>query len=125
MTMTAKLTNTTPDGQSQFIGGPYPGSSHPVRGLRRRHRGQPPGSGPSSLHHRDQFVTSVGSEGPTWVLGGNLVLLQGQSTTVVFRFTMPGKHGSMTVVPSARIPAEQWTSGGRTFDDTVPTTVSW
>jgi hypothetical protein len=31
----------------------------------------------------------------------------------------------MTVVPSARIPAEQWTSSGMTFDDTAPTTVSW
>ena len=38
---------------------------------------------------------------------------------VVFHFTMPGRHGSMTVVPSARIPAEQWTARRKTFDDTA------
>ena len=31
----------------------------------------------------------------------------------------------MTVVPSARVPAEQWTANGQTFDDTAPTTITW
>jgi len=44
---------------------------------------------------------------------------------VVVRFVMPGRHGSMTLVPSARIPAEQWTSGGSSFDDSAPRTIAW
>jgi hypothetical protein len=49
----------------------------------------------------------------------------GASGTVVTHFVLPGHHGSMTVVPSARIPEEQWTADGRTFDDSAPTTISW
>jgi hypothetical protein len=50
---------------------------------------------------------------------------QGTSSTVVIRFTMPGGHGSMTLVPSARIPPEQWTSAGQSFDDRAPRVISW
>ena len=66
-----------------------------------------------------------GGEGPTWVVGAPLTLTQGQTATVVIHFRMPGQHGSMTVVPSARVPAEQWTANGHTFQDTAPTTISW
>jgi hypothetical protein len=31
----------------------------------------------------------------------------------------------MTVVPSARIPAEQWSYRGASFDDRAPTTITW
>jgi hypothetical protein len=44
---------------------------------------------------------------------------------VVFHFIMPGRHGMMDLVPSARIPTEQWTANGTTFDDARPTTISW
>ncbi len=66
-----------------------------------------------------------GAEGPTWVLAAPVTIPQGTTSTVVIRFQMPGRHGSMTLVPSARIPAEQWTSGGTSFDDSAPATISW
>ena len=50
---------------------------------------------------------------------------QGATATVVVRFRLPGTHGSMTVVPSARLPAEQWTVGSRNFTDGRPQTISW
>ena len=65
-----------------------------------------------------------GPDGPTWNVAAPLTIPDGTTTTVVVRFQMPGHHGSMTVVPSARIPAEQWTANGRTFDDTAPTTIT-
>jgi len=125
VTMTTRLTNTTPDGQSQFIAGPYPGTSLPYGAYAGVIAANIPGSARRLSVTGTSQIVAHGVEGPTWVLAGRLVLLQGQSATVVFHFTMPGKHGSMTVVPSARIPAEQWTSSGMTFDDTAPTTVSW
>jgi hypothetical protein len=70
-------------------------------------------------------VAVMGAEGPTWAVAAPGTLDQGASGTVVTKFVMPGHHGSMTVVPSARIPPEQWTAGGRTFDDSAPTTISW
>jgi hypothetical protein len=125
VTMTAKVANNTPDGQSQFIAGPYPTSPYPYGTYGGVIAANLPGAARHlSITGASQLAVS-GVEGPTWVLGGNLVLPQGQSATVVFHFTMPGKHGSMTVVPSARIPAEQWTAAGKSFDDTAPTTVSW
>jgi hypothetical protein len=125
VTMTAKLSNTTPDGQSQFIAGPYPGTSLPYGAYAGIIAANIPGAARHlSVTGTSQIVVN-GVEGPTWVLAGRLVMLQGQSATVVFHFTMPGKHGSMTVVPSARIPAEQWTSGTKAFDDTAPASVSW
>ena len=66
-----------------------------------------------------------GPEGPTSVMAAPVTIPQGTASTVVVRFQMPGSHGSMTVVPSARIPAEQWTYRGATFDDSTPATISW
>jgi hypothetical protein len=54
-----------------------------------------------------------------------LVIHQGATATVVVRFHLPTAHGTMTVVPSARVPAEQWTAGGRSFTDERPETISW
>ena len=66
-----------------------------------------------------------GAEGPTWLVGAPLTLLQGASATVDTRFVLPGPHGSMTVVPSARIPAEQWTADGGPSTTPAPVTISW
>ena len=59
------------------------------------------------------------------MLAAPVTIPDGARSTVVVHFEMPGHHGSMTVVPSARIPAEEWTANGRTFDDSVPATISW
>jgi hypothetical protein len=31
----------------------------------------------------------------------------------------------MTLVPSARLPAEQWTTKGSSFDDSSPAAITW
>ena len=46
-----------------------------------------------------------GGEGPTWLLAAPVTLGPGTTSTAVVTFDMPGHHGSMTVVPSARVPA--------------------
>ena len=48
-----------------------------------------------------------------------------KTRTVVVRFHLPGTHGSMTLVPSARVPAEQWTYQGTQVTDERPVTFSW
>ena len=125
LTLTATLTNRTPDGQSQFIAGPFPGlplvygdySGIVAENLPAGATGiSITGSGP---------LSSLGAEGPTVLVAAPIVIHQGATATVVVRFHLPAAHGTMTVVPLARVPSEQWTAGGRTFTDERSETVSW
>ncbi|HEX7442975.1 MAG TPA: DUF4012 domain-containing protein, partial [Acidimicrobiales bacterium] len=125
VTLTTTLTNRTPGGQSQFIAGPFPGlplvygdySGVVAENLPLAARDVTmTGTGP---------VSANGVEGPTWLVAAPLVIHQGGTTTVVVHFHLPTAHGTMTVVPSARVPAEQWTAGGRTFTDERPQTITW
>ncbi len=125
VTMTTTLDNQTPPGQSQFIAGPYPGVPVSYGG----YFGLIAVNLPSAARHITMTgagpLAVDGGEGPTWVLAAPFTLADGASNKVVVQFEMPGHHGSMTVVPSARIPAERWTAGKHTFEDTAPTNISW
>jgi Protein of unknown function (DUF4012) len=125
VTMTTRLANMTPAGQSQFIAGPFPGvpvSYGGYFGLVALNL--PAGASHITMTGAGPLAVN-GPDGQTWNVAAPVTIPDGTTTTVVVRFQMPGKHGSMTVVPSARIPAEQWTANGKTFDDTVPTTIRW
>ena len=125
VTLTTTLTNRTPGGQSQFIAGPFPGLPLVY--------GDYSGVVAENLPLAARNVTMTGAgpvsanavEGPTWLVAAPLVIHQGGTATVVVHFDLPTAHGTMTVVPSARVPAEQWTAGGRTFTDERPQTISW
>jgi hypothetical protein len=125
VTMTTTIANTTPPGQSQYIAGPFPDNPAPY--------GSYGGMVALNLPARASRMTLTGAgplairsgEGPTWLVAAPITIDDGATSTVQTRFVLPGSHGSMTLVPSARIPPEQWTAGGRTFDDSVPVTISW
>jgi hypothetical protein len=125
VTLTTRLTNSTPPGQSQYIAGPYPGVPTAYGG----YLGLVADNLPATATHISVTgagpLAAKGAEGPTWLVAVPDTIPEGVTSTVVTHFQMPGHHGSMTVVPSARIPAEQWTAGGRTFEDTAPTTINW
>jgi hypothetical protein len=125
VTLTTRLSNQTPPGESSFIAGPFPGVPVSYGGYSGLVAANLPavasdismtGAGPLAIKS---------AEGPTWLVAAPVVVPQGGTSTVVVRFRMPGSHGSMTLVPSARVPAQQWTSNGKTFDDSAPTTISW
>ena len=125
VTLNTKVANTTPEGQSQYIAGPFPGSPEAYGQYYGVVAANLPaaatglaisGAGPTAVR---------GGEGPTWVIGAPINLLPGDQQTITVHFTIPGSHGSMVLVPSARVPAEQWTANGRTFDDTKPVTITW
>ncbi len=125
VTLTTRLVNATPPGQSPFIAGPFPGVPVAYGG----YQGLVAANLPASASH----ITLTGAgrlavksaEGPTWVLAAPVSIPQGATSTVVLHFVMPGSHGSMDLVPSARIPPEQWTFDGKSFDDSTATTLSW
>ncbi len=126
LTLTTTIHNTTPDGQSQFIAGPFPGL--PL--VYGDYEGLVADNLPADATHLsmtgDVGPTAVlGAEGPAWVVAARVLVHQGGTATVVVRCTIPGTHGSMRLVPSARVPAVQWTYQGSTFTDERPVTLSW
>jgi hypothetical protein len=125
VTLTTRLDNVTPDGQSQFIAGPSPGEPVAYGGYRGLIAANLPAAASQITVTGAGPLAVKGGEGPTWVVAAPVTVPQGTTSTVVVRFRMPGNHGSMTLVPSARIPAEQWTSAGASFDDSAPRTISW
>ena len=125
VTMTARVTNNTPAGESEFIAGPFPGVPVAYGGYSglvavnlpaAASRLSMTGTGPQAVK---------GAEGPTWLLAAPITIPQGATSTVTVRFVMPGSHGTMTIAPSARIPPEHWTFGGTASDDSGPRAISW
>lgn len=125
VTLTTRLTNTTPAGQSQFIAGPYPGVPTGYGGYTGLVAANLPAAATAISMNGAGALAAKGPDGPTWLVAAPVTVAQGSSATVVIRFRLPGAHGAMTVMPSARIPPEQWTVAGRTFADLTPTQISW
>jgi hypothetical protein len=125
VTLTTRLDNTTPDGQSQFIGGPFPGLPLVYGDYDGLVADNLPGAARNISMSGAGEVAVLGAEGLTWVVAAPVLVHQGGSATVVVHFRMPGRHGSVSVVPSTRIPAEQWSYRATTFTDERPITLSW
>jgi Protein of unknown function (DUF4012) len=125
VTMTSTLVNRTPSGQSQFIAGPYPGLPLAYGDYSGIVADNLPAVARSISMTGGQGLIALGAEGPVWLAASPVVVHQGATATIVVRFRMPGPQGSMTLVPSARIPAEQWTYRGTTVSDDRAVTFRW
>ncbi len=125
VTMTIRLSNDTPPGQSQFVAGPYPGVPVAYGGYTGIVAVNLPARATALSMTGAGPLSAKGPEGPTWLLAAPVTISQGGSATVVVTFRLPGTSGSMTVVPSARIPPEQWAVGSSAFSDSAATKISW
>ncbi len=124
-TVTVDLVNRTPPGQSQYIAGPYPGLSTTYGEYLGLVAVNLPGTA-TGVHVVSGPAPKVkGGEGPTWVVAVPVDLRPGHSARVVLGFRLPGAHGSLTVLPTARIPAVSWSTSSRHFTDSAPKAVSW
>jgi hypothetical protein len=124
-TLTVDLDNQTPPGQSQFIAGPYPGLGT-VYGeyIGLLAVNLPPEA--SDLQVRGGApVDARGAEGPDWVLATPVDVKAGASQQIVVTFRMPAGHGSMTVVPSARLTPVSWHYRGAIHSDAAPFELTW
>jgi hypothetical protein len=124
-TLTMTLANNTPPGQSPFIAGPNPD----VNATYGEYIGIVTANLPNDVRNLSlapgESAVVDGQEGPTLLVGVNVDLLPGATKHIVFHFSFPEAHGSLTVNPSARIPPVTWTVNGKAFSDKSPHTVTW
>ncbi len=124
-TLTVDLENRTPPGQSQFIAGPFPGLGTAYG----EYVGLVAVNLPPEASHLQvaggAAVDALGAEGPVWLLATPVDVKPGAQQQVVVTFRLPAGHGSMTVVPSARLSAVSWHYRGAVYSDAAPFTLSW
>jgi Protein of unknown function (DUF4012) len=124
-TLTVDLQNQTPPGQGQFIGGPFPGVDESYG----EYLGQLAVNLPAEASHLRVLggarEDALGAEGPVWLLATPVAVKAGTTEKIVVTFRLPPGHGSMTIVPSARLNPVSWHYGGATYNDGAPFTLSW
>jgi hypothetical protein len=127
--LTMTFANRTPPGQSSFIAGPFPGLGTVYGEYAGIATVNLPGDARDISSPSNSSVVTSGAEGPTILEGATLDILQGATQRITFNFVLPGAHGSMTVVPGARIPPATWHVAGATtsttFLDDAPHTITW
>ncbi len=125
VTLTVTVHNTTPPGQSQFIAGPPPGSDLPYGAYSGLVAANVPGS---AMHVTMSGVPTLavdGPDGPTRAVAALVTIPAGATSTVAVHFVLPGHQGTMQLVPSARVPPEEWQVGPRTVSDAAPADITW
>ncbi len=127
--LTMKFANQTPPGQSPFIAGPFPGLGTVYGQYVGIATVNLPGDARGIASPSNSSVVASGPEGPTILEGATMSILPGATQSITFTFVLPEAHGSMTVVPSARIPPALWhvagSGGSSTFQDDAPHVISW
>ena len=119
------LANHTPPGQSQFIAGPYPGLATSYG----EYVGIVAVNFPGYVRHVStpsaRAIVTSGPEGPTLLEGTSIDIPTGTTKTVTYTFVLPEAHGTLAVLPSARIPTVLWRVNGTYFEDSTAHSVSW
>jgi hypothetical protein len=124
-TLTVTLQNQTPPGQSQFIAGPYPGLGTAYGQYIGVLAVNLPPQASDLQVAGGAAVDAKGAEGPVWLLATPVDVVDGASQQIVITFRLPAGHGSLTVVPSARLSPVSWHYRGAVFSDAAPFSLSW
>jgi hypothetical protein len=125
VTVRLKVANRTPEGLSQYIAGPFPGSGVGEGEYLGIVAINLPGAATDIVLDGAGPLVAGGADGPTQVLAAPLRLARQQDTTVTVQFRLPPAQTSIEVVPSARVPAIRWQSGRNRWKDHAPQVVGW
>lgn len=117
--------NRTPAGEPPYIAGPHPALPlQPGEYLGILAATLPGKATRGRIEGVDQ-LTVAGADGPTRVIGTEFRLLSGGRRELVVRYRLPGSHGEVRVLPSARIPQITWRFRDQTWTDSEARTVRW
>lgn len=125
VTVDIPLENTTPDGAPPYVAGPQPGSGVGAGDYVGVLALTVPGRAFDLRLSGDEDVAVIGNDGPTKVIGKQIVIRQGEARTFVLSFRLPRSSGSLRVEPSARVPGLVWSDGHESWSDDGPHTITW
>ncbi len=125
VTIDVTLANRAPSGLPPYITGTEAGLALPPGGYEGILSFNLPGRARQASVTGYRTLVAAGPEGPMSVLAVPVDVAQGSTRHYQAVFDLAGRHGSVTVMPSARIPAESWTYGTHHFLDTDSHSLSW
>lgn len=119
MTVRVDLANEVGAGEPTYIAGPYPRSGLAVGEYLGVATLTLPGwvGGPKFEGGR---TVVLGSDGNHVIIGGEVRVPAGSTTTVIFTFKVPASVSAMSVAPSARPYPTDWTAGEQRWTDLNP-----
>jgi hypothetical protein len=128
VTVTVHLANHTPDGEPPYILNTDVGAGLHAGDYYGLVTVNVPGAATGLYVQGSTVVSAYGADGPSLMIAVLKPVLKGATTTVVVHFRLPGRHGTMTVRSSARVPAAGWALSGRSpqqWNDSQLREVRW
>ncbi len=123
--ITVSLTNHTPPGEPAYVAGPYPGLGAAEAEYIGLLSVSLPSAASSPAFSGGRGFAAIGPDGPGNVVATEIRLPQGKHADIDLTFQLPGRHGKVEVLPSARIPPTRWRAEGEKFTDQRPFNISW
>ena len=125
VTLKVTLHNTVPTGEPSYVAADNEGTGAGEGAYLAIFTVNVPGAARNVRIDGVDQLAVAGPDGPTQVVGFQLVVHRDETRTIVVRFELPGPAGSLRVEPSARVPAVEWSTGGRRWTDSAPRLVTW
>ena len=125
VTLRVTVHNTVPTSEPPWVAGDLEGTGAGEGGYLAIFTVNVPGAARNVRIDGVDHLAVAGPDGPTQVVGFQLVVHRDETRTIVVRFQLPGPTGSIRVEPSARVPALEWTAAGQSWTDSGPRLVTW
>jgi hypothetical protein len=119
------LSNRAPPGLPPYVVGTEAGLPLPPGGYEGILSFNLPGASRRLSVPGYRSLVAAGPEGPLTVMAVPVDIADGATRHYQVRFVLSGSHGSVTVMPSARVPPESWTYRSSHFMDTDSHSLSW
>ena len=125
VTIHATLGNETPPDLPRYVAGPYPGRDYPSGTYVGIFSIDVPGSAGAVTIDDGAPLVAAGPDGPAQVVATDVSLAPGARRELVVRFTLPPGLRRMTVEPTARVPAVEWSDPAGSWIDGDEHSVTW
>ena len=123
------VVNDTPPNEPPYIAGPYPGSPFVAGEYFGLLSVSVPRSARNTRIDEVPKLAVAGADGPVRVVAGEVRVLAGERKQFRVRFELPprpaGEQTSVTVIPSARVPAVRWRHGRTEWQDDSRRIIRW
>jgi hypothetical protein len=120
-----RLRNTVPPGEPAYVAGPGPSTGVGEGVYAGMVAVSLPGDARNGRFDGVGALAVAGADGPTRAVAMAVTVARGEQRSLTLRFDLPPSRRQLRVEPSARLPAIDWSGGGRRWRDTSARTVRW